>query len=744
MTDRAGRLSRVATAAAVIILAAVLVPLGAPHAAAWTRSPVRVAGDDRYATTVALSQIVFPSGAATVFVASGEAFPDALAGGAAAGATESPLLLTGSTVLPDVVADELRRLHPTDVEVLGGPAAISDQVVAEIRDTTGVTPSRLAGLTRYDTAAAVAARFAPGGAVFVATGDGFADGLAGGPAAGVARSPMLLVKRDAVPAASRAQLQRLQPSRIVVLGGAGVVSDAVVAALGAFSPNVERVAGADRFGTAAAIAREFFPHPPEAWLVSGTAFPDALGAGPAATVFGTPLVLTLPACAPPATAALLQSLEWPNVTVIGGSAAVSDAAGAVEPCSPVPDGPIAPGVRLDTVVTDGPNVVRIITIDRTQGVDIRSTLATGQLVGRLPATEIARRWNAIVGVNGDFFLNDGQPGHLFATGGRIIKAPAGIEDEIAFSATDARTSFSGTPHLAMTATVAETGAVTTIDRVNDGDPSPDEVALYTPEGSTAASPPSSGVCGARLTPTAAPQLAASGAAVQLHAVVAKGCGPAAPTADGNDLLVATSSGSRGAFLASLLDGQHVTIGWLVDPQWTDVLDAIGSNTTLVHNSVPSDDVVNGDGPFYSATAPRTAAGQLPDGRDVLVTVDGRQPGYSAGMTPLEFAQFLASLGVAEAVNLDGGGSTTLTVGGLLVNRPSDFAGERAVGSAVVVVPAGTPDPPPFTGAATAPPPQPDLALTRDAGSLGGYAATLAARGAPMSPELAAVARDFNR
>ena len=377
-------------------------------------------------------------------------------------------------------------------------------------------------------------------------------------------------------------------------------------------------------------------------------------------------------------------------------------------------------------MTDGPNVVRIITIDRAQGVDVRSTLATGQLVGRLPTTEIARRWNAIVAVNGDFFESNGRPSHAFATGGRMLRAPALVEDQVGFSATDAHVSYLGTPAFTMTATVQETAATTSIQRFNDGDPGPDELAMYSPEGVGSAVPPS-GVCAARLAPVAAPALDANGNAAQLHVVVAESCDGPAPTVGTSDLLVASATGSRASFVTSLANGQHVTIGWRAEPQWPNLLDATGSNTTLVHNGAPSDDVVFGDGPFYEATAPRTAVGQLPDGRDVLVTVDGRQPGYSVGMTPMEFAQFLVSLGVTEAANLDGGGSTTLAVGGLLVNRPSDLAGQRAVGTALVVVPSGTADAPPFAGAASAPPVEPDPMLATDSGSLGGYAATLAAR-----------------
>lgn len=753
MTYRARRLSAAATLVALIVVGAVLSPVATRPAAAGLRGPVRVAGDDRYVTAVELTRLAFPSGAPTVFVVSGETFPDALAGGAVAAATRMPLLLTGAAAAPDVVLGELDRLSPTKVVVLGGPSAVSDTVLAQIAAAVGVMPERVAGPTRYDTAAGVAAWFSTGGTVFVATGTAFADGLAGGPAAGVARGPLLLVEPNAVPASTSAQLTRLQPSRIVVLGGPAAVSDAVLGSLSAFSTNVSRMAGADRFGTAAAIAQEFFPDPDEAWLASGIAFPDALAAGSLAAQYNAPLLLTLPACVPPATIGSLQSHRWPNVTVIGGWSAVSEAGTSVLPCSPVPDGPIGPGVRLDTIVTEGPNVVRIITIDRAQGVDIRSTLASGQLVGRLPTTEIARRWNALVAVNGDFFLSDGQPSHAFATGGRMLKAPALIEDQTGFSAMDPRVAYSGTPGLQMVAVVQETGASATINRFNDGAPDANELAVYTPEGAGAGAPPPN-VCAARLSTAAAPQLIPSGSASQSHVVAAHGCGGGAPPAGTDDLLVADASGSRAAFVASLTSGQHVTIGWRVHPQWQNLLDTTGSNTTLVHDGVPSEDVVFGTGPFYGAAAPRTAVGQLSDGRDVLVTVDGRQPGYSVGVTPIQLAEILVAIGVKEAANLDGGGSTSLAVGGVLVNRPSDQSGERPVGTALVVVPAGTVDPPRFAWlpgqaafadafAEGGRAPAFDLALATDAGSIGGYAATLAASGTTLSPELAAIARAFN-
>jgi hypothetical protein len=75
--------------------------------------------------------------------------------------------------------------------------------------------------------------------------------------------------------------------------------------------------------------------------------------------------------------------------------------------------------------------------------------------------------------------------------------------------------------------------------------------------------------------------------------------------------------------------------------------------------------------FTGGRHPRTLVGWTPGGDVLLVTVDGRQPGLSVGMTLFEATDFLLSLGVTEAINLDGGGSTTFVAGATVVNHPSD-------------------------------------------------------------------------
>lgn len=88
--------------------------------------------------------------------------------------------------------------------------------------------------------------------------------------------------------------------------------------------------------------------------------------------------------------------------------------------------------------------------------------------------------------------------------------------------------------------------------------------------------------------------------------------------------------------------------------------------------------------FVETRHPRTAVAKMKDGKFLMITVDGRQPGVSVGMNLNELAEYLLSLGAVDAMNLDGGGSTTMFLDGKVVNKPSDKEGERKVGDAILV------------------------------------------------------------
>ena len=285
---------------------------------------LRLAGSSRAATAAAASAAAFPDGAAVAVVAAGARFADALAGGPAAVALGGPLLLVDAEGVPEATAAELDRLGVTHVLVLGGEAAVSQAVVAQLSTATRVV-ERVAGEDRYATAAAVAARTHPVNApvVHVACGTAFPDALSGGVAAALAGGPLLLTAHDRLPTATAEALDRLEPGRIVVLGGAAAVADPVVAALRSYAGEVVRIAGSDRYATAASVARSTFPSGARSVVIAtGEDFPDALAAVPVAAAAGGPLLLTSPTTLPEATRTAIATLAPKRIRIIGGTAAV--------------------------------------------------------------------------------------------------------------------------------------------------------------------------------------------------------------------------------------------------------------------------------------------------------------------------------------------------------------------------------------------------------------------------------------
>lgn len=197
----------------------------------------RLSGGDRYATAARVATTYFAADMPIAYVGTGVGFADALAAGAGAARLGGPVLLTDPARLPASTEHALRTLRPGRIVLLGGQAAVSETVRAQIAAATGATPERLSGPDRYATAGSVVADAFPTRArvVFVATGERFPDALAAVPAAASLGAPVLLVQTDRIPEPTAAQLTRLRPSRIVILGGPQAVTAEVERRLAAYA-----------------------------------------------------------------------------------------------------------------------------------------------------------------------------------------------------------------------------------------------------------------------------------------------------------------------------------------------------------------------------------------------------------------------------------------------------------------------------------------------------------------------------
>lgn len=188
--------------------------------------------------------------------------------------------------------------------------------------------SRLFGDTRYDTAVAISKEAFPNGAriAFVASGENYPDALSAGPVAAKKGGPLLLSARDALPGSVLSELNRLDPDQIVIVGGPGAVSPAVMTSLQSVAPTT-RVAGADRYETSRKVAEYGFGTADRAFVATGRTFADALSASAAAASLGVPVVLVdgqAPALEP-ATEQLLRAWGVDQVAIAGGTGVVSTA-----------------------------------------------------------------------------------------------------------------------------------------------------------------------------------------------------------------------------------------------------------------------------------------------------------------------------------------------------------------------------------------------------------------------------------
>lgn len=290
-----------------------------PQTAPYTRYE----GANRYETAALISQRRWPSAPwqsrPTVYLARGDVFADALAAGTLRYA--QVLLVPSCGTVPAVVLKEIRRLGTPEVVALGGAQAVCDDVLRQAAQ--GQPTRRVAGTNRYGTAVAISKEAFPFDdpveELYLAAAADSPDAVAGGV---LTRGPVLLVpSTGTVPSAVLEEVARLQPKRVLALGGSTAVSDSVLAQAAQGRPT-DRLAGENRYATAVAIARHQFPQGGEtAYLARGDLFADAIAGG---SFWNGPVLLMPPQCGtmPSVVADYLRTIRTPLVAALGGTDAV--------------------------------------------------------------------------------------------------------------------------------------------------------------------------------------------------------------------------------------------------------------------------------------------------------------------------------------------------------------------------------------------------------------------------------------
>lgn len=191
---------------------------------------IRLGGADRYGTAARISEHLGVAQSRPVVIASGQKFPDSLSVSSIAAAQQYPLLIVNPNSIPNEVKEELVRLNPSMVYIIGLQGAVSDQVKNEVAQLTGIGQEnilRIGGQDRYESTLAVAQYFDPSGrGISIATGRDFPDALAGSVYSARMQDPLILVEK-VLSAQLSEYIKERKPSDIVIFGGQGAVSPVI-------------------------------------------------------------------------------------------------------------------------------------------------------------------------------------------------------------------------------------------------------------------------------------------------------------------------------------------------------------------------------------------------------------------------------------------------------------------------------------------------------------------------------------
>jgi len=311
-------------------------------------------------------------------------------------------------------------------------------------------------------------------------------------------------------------------------------------------------------------------------------------------------------------------------------------------------------------------VLDVVTAPKPTGAlySLAPALSTDQLQGKETLTHLASRVAAgatAVAIDGDYFdRKTGAPSGILVQNGVLESPPATGRSSLGIAAdgtlTAARVSLAGTWQ----------GNGQRRPLLLNGPVGKGKFTLYTPAYGTA-TPKESGVVEAVIgqLPPAQPSVALDGTVTQVTTA-----GPT-PIPPGGAVLVARGLQSTAQLRAEAPVGQHIGALLSLSPNWSGLASAIGGGPALVRNGKP---VFHANESFdprrLNSRQPRGAIGQLPDGRILLVAVEGTNPAYSIGMSSYELAVALSRLGATTAFGLDAGPAAGVAFNGTLLTRPS--------------------------------------------------------------------------
>ncbi|MBY6037115.1 cell wall-binding repeat-containing protein [Fictibacillus nanhaiensis] len=280
----------------------------------------RLAGKNRFEVAVNVAEKGFATDntSNTLILANYNAFADALAASPLAYKFNAPILLTQSDRLTTETKNEIIKLNPDEVIIVGGTGSINSQVFDEV-DGLVNSVRRIAGKDRFEVSYNIARELNGATTAIVANGLNFPDALAIAPYAARHKYPILLTVPNRLPNDTKDALQNMQNT--IVVGGPASVSAEVYNNL----PNPRRIGGKDRFEVSTNIIKELNLSTDQAYLATGLTFADALTGSVLAAKNNAPLLLTGKDRLPASVSSLVKEKKVLDFTILGGAGSVAEA-----------------------------------------------------------------------------------------------------------------------------------------------------------------------------------------------------------------------------------------------------------------------------------------------------------------------------------------------------------------------------------------------------------------------------------
>ena len=281
----------------------------------------RLAGGDRYATSIAISKSGWTN-AANVIISTGSNFPDALSASALSKLKDAPILLTSKDSLSLDIIAELKRLKVSTAYLVGGMGVISDSVENELK-SLNIVVHRFAGTDRYDTSRQIASYMGVNNGIVVATGTDFPDALSVAPISAMKSMPILLSQKSGLDPNMSAFIKGKNIPISYIIGGTGALDSSIDTSL----PNSKRLSGNDRFGTNLSINNQFASdlNFDTVYLATGLDFPDALSGSALAAKNNAPIILTDKDSISTDMLNFMKNNNVKHVVILGGTGVISQA-----------------------------------------------------------------------------------------------------------------------------------------------------------------------------------------------------------------------------------------------------------------------------------------------------------------------------------------------------------------------------------------------------------------------------------